>query len=721
MDKISIKFENCFGIGKLEKEFNFSRSNTVLIYAPNGTMKTSFANSFDCIAKGETPKDRLYQNRGTICEVKIDGAEIDKNAILVVNAESNSFDKSDRISSFLASKELKEKYDTIYTDLNTSKDEFIKKMKTISQSTDCESEFVSTFSKTSKDTFFTLLLFIRDQLKEKFEKYEFRYNDIFDKKGNVEKFLEKNKGLLTQYIEKYQELISNSTFFKKSENTFGTLQANEIVKSTSDNAFFEAGHKLILDGGIEVDSADKLKSLVEEEIKKIIADEALKKTFDKVDKAIGANIELRSFKSVIEKNNLLLVELPDYEAFKKKVWVNYLSELLTDVDELITLYNVKKGELEAILEEAKKEQDIWTGIINIFNSRFYVPFKVTLTNQEDIILKQETANLVFEYKDKNNEPSITKDKNSLLHVLSKGEQRAYYILQLLFDIEARKALEVESLLIFDDIADSFDYKNKYAIIEYIKDIHESTLFKSIILTHNFDFYRTVSSRIGLGSSVLMSIRDENREIKLVPGQYRKDVFKYFTKNSTNSKVFISLISFVRNIVEYVDGEDSDAYKKLTCCLHIKKESTGISAENVLDIYKSILSNYTNVSIDFGEKNIIDLIVEVADGILLEENINEILLENKIVLSIAIRLNAETYMKSCMPEFGSNLVTSNQTRALFNEVKTKDIGAEKILVLDKVNLMTPENIHMNAFMYEPLIDMSVNHLINLYREVKKLSE
>ena len=414
-----------------------------------------------------------------------------------------------------------------------------------------------------------------------------------------------------------------------------------------------------------------------------------------------------------------MVELQDYEAFKKKVWVNYLSELLTDVDALITMYNLKKGELEKILEEAKKEQDIWTSIINIFNSRFYVPFKVILTNQEDIILKRETANLEFEYKDRDDEPSISKDKNSLLQVLSKGEQRAYYILQLLFDIEARKALGTKSLLIFDDIADSFDYKNKYAIIEYLKDVNETPLFRSIILTHNFDFYRTVSSRISLGCSVLMSIKNENREIQLVKGEYRKDVFKYFTQNVTNPKIFISLISFVRNIVEYIEGEDSNAYKNLTCCLHIKDESSGISAENVLDIYKLILSDYTDISIDFGEKNIVDLITEVADGILSEANIDEILLENKIVLSIAIRLSAEVYMKSCVPEFDSNSVTSNQTRALFKEIKTKGVGIEKILILDRINLMTPENIHMNAFMYEPLIDMSVNHLISLYREVKSL--
>ena len=49
----------------------------------------------------------------------------------------------------------------------------------------------------------------------------------------------------------------------------------------------------------------------------------------------------------------------------------------------------------------------------------------------------------------------------------------------------------------DDIADSFDYKNKYAIIEYLKDISQENIFKQIILTHNFDFHRTVSSRLDM--------------------------------------------------------------------------------------------------------------------------------------------------------------------------------------------------------------------------------
>jgi hypothetical protein len=43
----------------------------------------------------------------------------------------------------------------------------------------------------------------------------------------------------------------------------------------------------------------------------------------------------------------------------------------------------------------------------------------------------------------------------------------------------------------------------------------------------------------------------------------------------------------------------------------------------------------------------------------------------------------------------------------------------IAIIDKVLLMTPENIHLNSFMYEPILDMSDEHLRKLYSDVKTL--
>lgn len=42
------------------------------------------------------------------------------------------------------------------------------------------------------------------------------------------------------------------------------------------------------------------------------------------------------------------------------------------------------------------------------------------------------------------------------------------------------------------------------------------------------------------------------------------------------------------------------------------------------------------------------------------------------------------------------------------------------MLDRVTLMTPENIHLNSFMYEPIIDMGEGPLRKLYEDVKALT-
>lgn len=40
-------------------------------------------------------------------------------------------------------------------------------------------------------------------------------------------------------------------------------------------------------------------------------------------------------------------------------------------------------------------------------------------------------------------------------------------------------------------------------------------------------------------------------------------------------------------------------------------------------------------------------------------------------------------------------------------------------MEKVTIMTPDNIHLNSFMYEPLIDMSIRELKGLYNKVGEL--
>ena len=51
-------------------------------------------------------------------------------------------------------------------------------------------------------------------------------------------------------------------------------------------------------------------------------------------------------------------------------------------------YKKAKLELAKLNKEAKKEKTDWNNALELFKQRFYVPFDIEATNQEDVILKE---------------------------------------------------------------------------------------------------------------------------------------------------------------------------------------------------------------------------------------------------------------------------------------------------------------------------------------------
>jgi hypothetical protein len=92
-----------------------------------------------------------------------------------------------------------------------------------------------------------------------------------------------------------------------------------------------------------------------------------------------------------------------------------------------------------------------------------------------------------------------------------------------------------------------------------------------------------------------------------------------------------------------------------------------------------------------------------------------------VLSIAVRLGAERFMVAKISDAAFVAgIDSNQTPALLTKFRKKFPNSAAIETIQKVVLMTPENIHLNSFMYEPILDMSDEHLRKLYGEVLALA-
>lgn len=725
---------NCFGIRQFFKEFDFEPGqNTILIYAPNGTMKTSFAKAMLCKsgnAKKLVLTDRFHTDRPAVCEVLADGISIAPDDIFVVDAEDLEYDSAKYCSTILASQELKDRYDAIYRELNEAVKRYTIDLGREVQSSDCHNEIIRTFKSDPKDSFLDCLLSLKEHEDGAHTLYSFKYNDVFDneKTTKIRDFIARFRPQLEEYIARYNELLANSVLYRKVGGyRFGTHQANELQKSVSDGAFFGVSHKIVLADGTPITTIDEWNNHIEEDRRRLLSDAGLRISFDQITKAIDANGELRAFKNVIEQDPGILVELADYDGFKKKFWLGHLfnAENRDRTKRLIELYETKLEDVRAIVAEAASEQEKWKKIIELYKARFYVPFDVRITNQEDVLLKNDVASLQFVYHDGPDE--VVREKKELLSILSKGEQRAMYILQMLFEVEGRRLAPNEQLLVFDDVADSFDYQNKYAIIEYLKDLHQDTSnhFKCILLTHNFDFYRTVRARLQLRGNVFFAERTDTGEVLLGDGYYQyKTPFANLQKKCNDSdKHYVAMIPFVRNLIEYKDGETRE-YKKLTSCLHVKSDSDTMT-DNVIsiilrDYYRDGANVWTRV--DRGEK-IHDMVIRLADGIVSANPSGTMIITDKIVLSIAIRILAEKYMIAkllthSVPQTEIDGIDKNQESKLLEKCRSNHL-ALNYDVLERVNMMTPENIHLNSFMYEPLVDMSMTHLLRLYNDCKAL--
>lgn len=484
MQKVKINFENCFGIKKFKETLNFQEHKCVLIYAPNGTMKTSFAETLRMIGaeKSNQIKDRMNPSKPVVCELKDEtDADIAGKNIFVANAEEDIKSES-RFSSFLADEALKQRYENIYKQLEARQDDFMTKLKAQSQSDDCEKEFLGVFSpnKNMPSSFLECLYSLKNDFDNNPPVFTFKYNNVFDEEEKVKKIIENYREEIVDYFNRYQTLLGESSLFSALNDgkSFGTYQANEIIKAIKNGEFFKAQHKLVLKNGIDINNIDEFKALVGEEVNKLTSDTELKKKFDKITKALDANEKTRLCKQELEKDNSLVARLVNFDQFQRDFWIGCLFALKDDTKALIALYESKMQELTQIISEANSKLDEWHRIVAIYNERFHVPFVVSIENAKDIILKKDTARLKFTYKDKDgSQKDSTKD--SLLKILSRGEKRAFHIMQLIFEIEARKREGHDTLVVFDDIADSFDYQNKFAIVEYIKDMNDAGMFKTI--------------------------------------------------------------------------------------------------------------------------------------------------------------------------------------------------------------------------------------------------
>lgn len=707
MKELKLDLKYCHGINKFNYIFNLK--NDYLIYAPNGTMKTSFSKTLMEYKECVDSSDVYFPNRTSIRNINIeDDNQLDVNSLVIIDGNDYEIE-NEKITSLLVNPSLKKEYDQVYSSLEKSYKDINKKIKSHSG---VELQTVLFDLKISNLNDIQNDYLISDNAIEKFK--DIKYNKLFTD-DNL-KILEQKDVVASveNYIKTCNDMIKNNDIFVK--DIFELYNLKAIIKNLNSNNYFEAGHLLKFKS---ISDKEKFYDYDEKTIKNLINDleEQLNKDeyIKKANEVLTGKIKSQELNILLSKNQWIIPMIKDLNALKKAYWHYILStnNIKIAIEDYINNYNTNK---EIIKELINKTNDLenykkWNNAINEFNNKFInMPFELEVNNISDVILKNSACSLIYKFKDKEN-INDNVDKNLLKNNLSKGERKAFNILNLIFEIQYRKENNIETIFILDDIADSFDYKNKYAIIELLKELNDNKLFHLIILTHNFDFYRACANRLHI--KTLSVLKD--KEINLIDFHFKKNVFASFKERINESNYFIVSIPFVRNIIEMTVGNNDNDYLLLTSCLHYKKNTECIAISHINNIFKNHINTNSNVI----DSKYIDLLFNEADAI--RKGPTEIELHNKLILSIAIRLLFEK--KLCTKINDWNILdnfTGNQTYELIDYcVNNNLLTDEEKNISEKVRIMVSENIHVNAFMYEPIIDMNDDELINLYEIIKKM--
>lgn len=745
---LSGHFKNCYGLKQFNlQNINFSRCNKALIYAPNGVMKSSLSKVFDDISKGATTCDRIFQNVVSNYSVthytsryvyssanRTQPTATDR--IYVVNTFNNSFEfTKETVSTLLADETTRNAYNVLMAQFSGEIIQIEEKLRVLTGLTKSQIK-----GKLITDLGLTGTADWTDIFEKLNELYATRrtfeylndctYSELFNDKAMAVYGKQEFLNSIEEYISSLNILLENNPILN---DRFTDRNAETLGKEMAKHNLFNAQHTICLkDGTTVIHSLEEWNFVVNEQLDRLYSSPELSTVFQKLKKMLTSNGEVSRLRDIIVAHREIIPALSDIHALKVQTWLDCFSKLDMSFDDYYRNISQYTAQIKVLYEQASAQSARWQTVVNKFNRRFRVPFEVRIENKANFLLKDEAPNLSFKYtRGMIAQQSATLKKDDLMVSLSTGEKRALYLLYILFDLERIRQQATagggQFLIVADDIADSFDYKNKYAIIEYLNDLGNTSGIDLLILTHNFDFYRTVKLRLGVARNhCYIAQRDEEGIVSITEFKYQKDFFKNVVIkdikdgniiNDDKKKLLISSIPFYRNLCEY-SGKEVE-YSRLTCFLHLKTTPLDTLTVKISDLWNLINPFLNNTTFSGADEDYYTAVTRVANTCV-ADNTNEVLLDNKLFIAIAIRLLTEKFMKNTLISNGKACsdADSNQTRKWFNQVK-RFLTPAQISVIEEVNLITPESIHLNSFMFEPLIDISNWALKDLYTRVTNL--
>lgn len=219
MDRVNLDLQHCYGIKALKHEFKFSAERPAYaLYAPNGVMKSSLAETFLDASKGQESTDRIFSDRETKRQITDEkGAEIAGERVLVIPSYDPEFLPTEKTSTLLVSAELRAESEALEAQVEQAKAALLRVVATQSGSKKDFSREISSALTRRPDQFEDAALRIRREIERQTETpfADVRYDIIFNDK--VEKALADQNlmGGIEDYVTRYSELLAASNYFRR--------------------------------------------------------------------------------------------------------------------------------------------------------------------------------------------------------------------------------------------------------------------------------------------------------------------------------------------------------------------------------------------------------------------------------------------------------------------------------------------------------------------------
>lgn len=697
MQEIKInKLENAYGIKKMIVSVdNSNKLFQDIIYSRNGVFKTSFSTCLYELSNGneENIKDRITDTSATIkLEIVNDGVSTNnfENKFIVFSREIYQKHHK-KLSDYGKELELltinqKDK-ETVEKLITGATEEPLIELKIKSK------EIGLDFEKTidllgSKDlSYLDNIIYILKSIDEAptVQITQVNFKKIFQKSYD---FIDSEnfKIQVSNYIDIVNKRVKEELFDEKFDENNCLLFLNALKKEGFLNRDKKRG--LIIQNKEYYDFTE-VEKLFKETIKKIADDPKVLEINKELLKTIGNSVEANNIKKEIVDNPILVKEL----SFGKKNLVRIaLKNLGVKTKYWLELLQKTKTELTEILFQVKDKKSYFEEAIDIYKKRFHPVFDIDLVNRQESMLGLEVPYIVFKHK---SNPTYELDEDKLYDILSSGEKTTLNIIK--FIVEYISNQKNNPIIILDDIVETFDYSNRYAFIEYINDMVRKGV-TLIVLTHNFEFYKTLSSRVRLRK--LVASVDKNGVVYI---QKNKNISKNMENilDINNEEMLYFAIPYLRE-AKTILQEDASL---LTSCLHYKANTKSIRIKDILPFFPK-----KDLVIE-EDKLYLDGLKEQANKM---KNFDEYDIVKKTILSICCRV----FLEEKIIDTNINItegINCNQFAYLKERYKD-ELNDDVVQLMDKVQLATPEFIHGNVFMYEPLVDIDGKYLKEIYKEV-----